>query len=330
MLKVCLFGTFTIEKDGEMLASLDARKVQEVFCYLLIYRYRPQPRETLAGTLWGDHTTPQSRKALRQALWQIQSGLGMSGEGATSDTPGHIFIIQPDIIYFNPHADLWLDVACLEAAFANSSSVAAEQMEDKLANELREVVELYRGDLLEGWYQDWCLYEREHLQNMYLAILDRLMVYCEARAKYEEGLTYGDQALQYNRACERTHQRLMRLHYLVGNRAAALRQYHRCCVALQEEMGVRPARRTTALHEQIKADHLEELPAAFAASPAIVPAPPLPTATLIPAKGAVDDREGRSIVADAVNRLKSIQSTLTDLQHQIQYELKVLESLDRP
>jgi len=28
-------------------------------------------------------------------------------------------------------------------------------------------VDLYQGDLLEGWYQDWLLCERERLQNMF-------------------------------------------------------------------------------------------------------------------------------------------------------------------
>ena len=37
---------------------------------------------------------------------------------------------------------------------------------------------VYRGDLLEGCYQDWCLFERERLQNAYLAMLDKLMVRC--------------------------------------------------------------------------------------------------------------------------------------------------------
>jgi len=41
---------------------------------------------------------------------------------------------------------------------------------------LQEAVRLSYADLLEGWYQDWCLYERERLQNIYLLILDKLMV----------------------------------------------------------------------------------------------------------------------------------------------------------
>src|SRR5438128_1039451 len=58
---------------------------------------------------------------------------------------------------------------------------------------------LYRGDLLEGWYSDWCLYERERLQHMYLAMLDKLMEYSESHQEYETGQTYGMRALRYDR-----------------------------------------------------------------------------------------------------------------------------------
>lgn len=99
---------------------------------------------------------------------------------------------------------------------------------------IQNAVQLYQGPLLEGWYQDWCLYERERLQSMYLAMLDELMGYCEVRHDYETGLLYGMGIMSYDWARERTHRRLMRLHYLNGDRAAALRQYEQCAVALKE------------------------------------------------------------------------------------------------
>ena len=51
----------------------------------------------------------------------------------------------------------------------------------------------------------------------------------------------------------------MRLHYLAGDRTAALRQYERCLIALREELQVPPAQATEDLCKQIRADHLDEL-----------------------------------------------------------------------
>src|SRR5262245_37221860 len=72
-LNAFLLGRFRIHADGQEVSGLEGAKVQELLSYLLLHRDRPHPRETLAGTLWGERPTELSRKGLRQALWQLQS-----------------------------------------------------------------------------------------------------------------------------------------------------------------------------------------------------------------------------------------------------------------
>src|SRR5713101_6217484 len=209
MLKICLFAKFCVRRNEQMLDGFDARKVQELFCYLLLHRDHSLPRETLASILWPDTTTLLSKKSLRQALWQLQSALAPQSETSHE----RILLVEPEWIQLNPEADLWLDVAVLEHTFDLVQKVPGKELNTQHAQMLQNVVQLYQGPLLEGWYQDWCLYERERLQGIYLALLDKLMSYCEARRDYETGLLYGMRILCYDRARERTHRRLMRLHY---------------------------------------------------------------------------------------------------------------------
>src|SRR5690242_12086400 len=70
-----LFGKLRFQSKGQPLDALDARKVQELFCYLLLNRERPHARETLAALLWGEHSTAQSKTYLRRTLWQLQLAL---------------------------------------------------------------------------------------------------------------------------------------------------------------------------------------------------------------------------------------------------------------
>jgi DNA-binding SARP family transcriptional activator len=129
---------------------------------------------------------------------------------------------------------------------------------------LREAARVYRGDLLEGWHQDWCLLARERLQTTYLGVLNKLMASAEAHDDFESGLLYGHAVLGHDRAHERTHRRLMRLQYLAGDRTAALRQYQQCVDALHEELAVKPSRHTVLLYEQIKNDDLGNVDASDA------------------------------------------------------------------
>jgi DNA-binding SARP family transcriptional activator len=295
--RVSLFGKFDVEYGGQSVAGMEARKVQELFSHLLLYRDRPHPRETLAGLLWGDATTSRSRKYLRQALWQLQAAFEpRPGKGSPQ-----VLLLDPEWVQINPAAALWLDVAVFEQASAQVQGIAGHALGAQHAGVLRDAVELYRGDLLEGWYQDWCVYERERLQTMFLAMLDKLVGYSEAHHEYEAGLSYGTRVLCYDGAHERTHRRLMRLHYLAGNRSAALRQYETCVAALDQELGVKPARRTVALYEQIRADRVTS------------------------SEPGAPAREEPTTLPQVLNRLRQFQTVLAELQLQVQQEIQAVE-----
>ncbi len=248
-LQIHLFGRFSVRCDGGSVAILEARKVQELFCYLLIHRDRPHFRESLAGVLWSEKTIAQSRKYLRQALWELQVDLA-----AVKTTGCDLFKIEAEWISLNPAADIWVDTATFQQAFNATHGIMGEKLAAEQAQLLDRAVCLYTGQLLEGYYQDWCLFARERLENMYFSVLDKLMGYCEVNLEFEKGVDYAALALREDRAHERTHQRLMRLYYTAGDRAGALRQYERCIQALQEELDVKPSPNTVALYAHIKAN----------------------------------------------------------------------------
>ncbi|HVG18927.1 MAG TPA: bacterial transcriptional activator domain-containing protein [Blastocatellia bacterium] len=301
-LNVSLFGKFSVRYDDKLLDCMDVYKAQELFCYLLLYPDRPHPRESLAGVLWGESSTSQSKKYLRQALWQLQSALNTQ---AGVDT-ACLLQVEPDWICLNSRADLSLDVAVFERAFTGVKDVLGQKLDDRQADALQVAVNLYKGDLLEGWYQDWCLYERERLQNTYLAMLDKLMGYCEAHSQYEAGLVYGAHILRLDRAHERTHRQLMRLQYLAGDRTAALRQFQRCAEVLDKDLGVKPDKSTLALYDQIRTDQF------VSAEPAACGARSAPEAMF-------------DSLPEVLSRLKQIMAVLTDIQHQVQKDIIAVE-----
>ncbi|MGH2493869.1 MAG: AfsR/SARP family transcriptional regulator [Ktedonobacteraceae bacterium] len=301
-LNISLFGKFCARRDGQILEGFDARKMQELFCYLLLHRDHSLPRETLASVLWPETTTALSKKSLRQALWQLQSALGSRNE--PSNEP--ILLVQPDWIQLNPEADFWLDVAVLEHAFELAQKIPGKELDTHTAQMLQNVVQFYQGPLLEGWYHDWCIYERERLQGIYLTLLDKLMGCCEARRDYETGLLYGMRILCYDRARERTHRRLMRLHYLNGDRAAALRQFEQCSSALGDELNVSPSKGTVSIYQQILADQMDE-----------------PDPVYTSAEPSLEISE--FLLPGILSRLLQLQATLSDLQNQLGQSIQVVE-----
>jgi DNA-binding SARP family transcriptional activator len=305
-LKVRLFGKLHIEWNGTTIEGLDSSKVQELFCYLLLQRDRPHPRETLASLLWDANSTAQSKKYLRQTLWQLQNILPEPSE--QGEPP--LLLIEPDWIRVNPQAALWLDVAEFEEAYKNAHGFQGWQLNAETVHALERAEELYADDLLLGWYQDWTLFERERFQNMFLAIIDKLMAYCEAHGEYERGISYGMRILSIDVARERTHQSLMRLHYLAGDRTAALRQYKRCESALMEELGVTPARHTQELFETFKADlSLDSMQVSDDTKPLTPP----------------QDEDLNEYLPGMMGQLKELQGILANTQQRVQNDIEAIE-----
>ena len=110
--------------------------------------------------------------------------------------------------------------------------------------------------------------------------------------------------LRYDRASERTYRRLMLMQYKAGDRTGALRQYERCVAALNEELGVKPERRTRELYGIIRND---EMPPARECS-------------------RQNDSDQGVRLTEVLARLKRVQLVLAALQRRVQRDVKAVEA----
>ncbi|HLZ55504.1 MAG TPA: bacterial transcriptional activator domain-containing protein [Ktedonosporobacter sp.] len=300
-LRIHLFDKFSVERDGQAVTGLEARRVQDMLSYLLLNRSRRCSREMLATLFWGESSTAQSKKNLRHILWQLQTAWNTETE-----TPKHRLIFSmPDWVQINPAADLWLDVDVFERTWIEVRHKAGKDLEATEVQRLRNAVALHRGPLLNGNYEDWCLQERERLLTICIEMLEKLMEHCEASHDYPAALTYGSRILDYDPTREMTHRSLMRLYCLLDQRVEALKQYQRCEAILQEELGTRPSKSTRLLHQQILLDRLENKPG--------------PAEATLPTQGEIFHW------IEILEELKQIHLLQANLQRQVQYHIQVIE-----
>jgi DNA-binding SARP family transcriptional activator len=294
-LKFSLLLEFQAVHEDAPIDGLESRRLQEMLCYLLIHRHRSHLRESLITLLWADSKEAQARKYLRQTLWQLQAKLSPMST---------LLNVEPEWIGIDAHADLWLDVAVIEQASVAVMGIPGEDLTDHQVRILTEAVNLYRGDLLEGWYQDWCVFERERLQNMFLMLLDKLMGHCEVHGRIDDGIEYGTRILAVDNARERTHRRLMKLRYLGGDRTGALRQFHLCRTTLAQELDVGPSRQTLKVYEDIQNDCL-------------LAGPHLPDTS---------GHDVGSAYATVLMNLAHLQATLSKTQIELEQQISALRS----
>lgn len=187
-------------------------------------------RTMLAGMLWPESPESTARNNLRQMLRRLRDGAGtdlIAGDDPLALAPG-----------------LVVDAARLELEF--------------FAGHFGAVVAL-EGELLSGHdyedcpdFTDWLLAQREHLATLRRDALTQLSEQSERAGDLRSALEYIERLLAMDSISEVAHRRAMRLHYLQGDRGAALRAYERCKTILEREIGVDPLPETLALARSIE------------------------------------------------------------------------------
>ncbi|HDN79539.1 MAG TPA: tetratricopeptide repeat protein [Chloroflexi bacterium] len=246
MLYIYLFGKVRLEKDDKPLCLPPLQKALSLLAYLVLHKGKLHSRSQLAGLLWPDAPGEKARRYLSDALWRLKAVI------EAPPTPrGTYIIVEKESIGFNPQSPHWLDVEEFEKRIRNHES--GIKVQDSPIHNLKEAVELYRGDFMEGFYEDWVLTKREWLRELYFQALEHIIAFYKQRGDYNEALRYAQLLVNYDPLREGMHRELMRLYWLTGRPHSALKQYERLRRSLKEELGVEPMASTTALYHQILA-----------------------------------------------------------------------------
>ncbi|NIO10436.1 MAG: hypothetical protein GTO40_21490 [Deltaproteobacteria bacterium] len=246
-LRIHLLGVARVSHRRSSGEITIGRGVIGLLAYLVLFRERTHAREALAGLFWGDSSEDRARSCMSTALWRLRKILEPPGvlRGA------YLLTTAGGEIGFNTESNYWLDVAQLESHAARVLTQPCHALEAGDVREIEKVLELYAGDLLEGYYEDWALGERERLRSLYLKSQAHLLGYYSHKGIYDRALACGHYILNLDPLREEIHREMMRLYMASGRRARALQQYETCRNILETELDVAPMEETRALRVQI-------------------------------------------------------------------------------
>ena len=236
-LKLSLFGGLEIG-GGASGVQLPTRKARALLAYLALHPDKMQSREKLAGMFWGSVPDIQARTNLRQALSSLRRAL--------SNANGARILAESDSIYLEPN-DLSLDVREFETLIDRAT-----------IDSLEKAVELYKGDLFEGFslkehgFEEWAAIERSRLRLRAIEALESLVARYRDAKDYARCLQCGLRLLSIDPLREDMHREVMCIHAAQGQVNAAIKQYEVCCEAMRRELGIQPEVRTRELCREIR------------------------------------------------------------------------------
>ncbi len=160
--RIAMLGPMAVTRDGRPVAMPASRKLRGLLAYLALAP-RAQARSALCELLWETPSDP--RGELRWCLSRLRTLL---------DSPDRRRVLTGDDA-------VWLD---LDDCFVDALEVqrsAAEGLDALGPDRLRELAELFRGDLLDGVdferspaFDGWLVAQRRRLRDVHAALLRRL------------------------------------------------------------------------------------------------------------------------------------------------------------
>lgn len=235
LLKIYLLGQFKILADQRTIA-LPSRPAQSLLAYLVLNAGLTFRREKLASLLWPESSETNARSYLRQALWRIRRILEDVG------LDWKVYLQVSDIeIGFADQCECWVDARRL-----------LDQVRMPTLEQMLEVAQLYRGELLPGFYEEWVLAERDRLQAAYHQKMNQLTEMLVEIGRWDEAMVWAEEWIRLGDAPEPAFRILMQAHAGLGDLGMVNATYQRCAASLHRELGLEPSLETLHLYEQIR------------------------------------------------------------------------------
>lgn len=237
--RIEMLGGLRLEQRGRIVTRFRTRKTAELLAYLAYYCHRAHPREALIELLWPEDDIDAGRHSLSMALSALRPHLeppGVTLDGAVLGTDRHSVRLNPTAVT--------TDVLEFETALRFAARV---ETEEERISFLTAAVELYAGELLPGYYDDWIFPEQQRLEELYFQALRHLIGHFERAGDFDRALPHALRSVGANRLREEAHQEVIRLYLAAGHPDAAQRQYRELERILQQELAATPDEKTRAL-----------------------------------------------------------------------------------
>ncbi|MEK7442018.1 MAG: AAA family ATPase, partial [Chloroflexota bacterium] len=226
--------------------TLTRRKSRALIYYLAAHT-KPITRDHLLSIFWIDLDRASAQQTLRTTLHGLRKALGDS------------LIVDDDKLSLA--TDSQIDTRNFESNFQPLTS----NLQPPTSNLqlLTSNLHLYTGDFLDSFslpdspaFDDWVAVQREHYRRLAVRGFTALAKQHEAEKRFDEAIDALSRALAFDPLQEDLQRDCIRLQYLAGDRAGAIRRYDTLRKLLDEEMGLPPMAETRAVYDAIITDKL--------------------------------------------------------------------------
>jgi LuxR family maltose regulon positive regulatory protein len=248
-LTINMLGAVEIFRDPARPFAADAwvtRRARDILCFIASRRHRRASKDTIVDTFWGEADFAAVEKNFHPTISHIRKALN------SKQPLKQNFLLYRDGDYqLNPEFSYRIDAEEFDRLTAEGDAARRARETETFIRAYEEAVALYRGEFMQGSYDEWVEEQRSYYREQYLRLLEILADAAQQAEDWSRSLNLAHQILREDAFREDVHCRLMRAHAAQGNRVAVREQFESLRKLLRKELGVEPAPETQKVYRQL-------------------------------------------------------------------------------
>lgn len=248
-LTINLFGPVEVFRDLRRPFAADAwttRRAHDILCFIASRQHRRASKDTIIETFWGDTDPDVVLKNFHPTVSHIRKALN-------SNQPLKLnFLLYRDGAYLlNPELTYSIDLEDFDHLLAEGETARRAKQTDLCVARFEAAIKLYRGEFMQGCYDDWAEEQRAYYLEQYLHMLETLAVEAQNAEEWSRSLHLAQQILRVDAFREDIHCMVMRAHSAQGNLVAVREHYEKLRGILRKELSIEPSAETQKIYRQL-------------------------------------------------------------------------------
>ena len=238
VLHIRALGKMQVRVNKRLITNSDfqTQAARDLF-FMLMAHPEGLNKEEIGAIFWPEANARDIKFRMKNTLYRLRHAVGKD-----------VILLDQDHYRFNNTIDYEYDVELFLKE--NALALKAKDPLHKLSH-FREAAKLYKGPFSPEIGETWVYPVRESLQQICINILlETAEIYLDM-ANYDLALEFCQRALSIDNCLELAYRLSFRIYAAMGDRAAVVKQYSRCCEVLEREINTKPSLQTETLYLEL-------------------------------------------------------------------------------
>lgn len=248
-LTINMLGPVEIFRDPARPLAADAwvtKRARDILCFIASRRHRRASKDSIIDTFWGETDFDAVEKNFHPTISHIRKALN-SNQALKQN-----FLLYRDGDYqLNPEFSYRIDTEEFDRFVSEGEQARRARDFTSCIESYEKAIALYRGEFMQGSYDEWVEEQRSYYREKHLQMLEALAAVAQNAEDWTRSLQLAHEILRDDPFREDIHCMIMRAHAALGNRMAVKEQYDALRRLLKKELGVEPVAETQKVYQEL-------------------------------------------------------------------------------